>query len=69
MTPIFALTWTVMHPLDADSLLAGATPASLERDQVELIITLLGTDDTFNQTVHLKLRETPAKLRSLAGEG
>ncbi len=54
MTPIFALTWTVMHPIDADSLLAGATPASLERDQVELIITLLGTDDTFNQTVHAR---------------
>ena len=54
MTPIFALTWTVMHAIDADSLLAGAAPDSLHRDQIELIITMLGFDDIFNQTVHAR---------------
>lgn len=53
-TPIFALSWTAMHPIDENSLLYGATPESLAKDEVELIITLTGIDETVSQTIHAR---------------
>ncbi len=47
----FPLTWTVVHPIDADSPLDGLTAADLERVQAEVIVLLKGYDDTFSQTV------------------
>ncbi|HUI78241.1 MAG TPA: ion channel [Bryobacteraceae bacterium] len=46
------LTWTVVHPIDAQSPLYGKTPADLERLQAEILILMKGFDDTFSQTVH-----------------
>ena len=45
------LTWTVVHPIDAESPLWGLTAADLERLQAELLILIKGYDDTFSQTV------------------
>jgi inward rectifier potassium channel len=53
-TPIFSLSWTVMHPIDENSLLSGATPESLVQDEVELIVTLTGIDETVSQTIHAR---------------
>lgn len=53
-TPIFALSWTVMHPIDQNSPLWGATPESLDKQAAEIIVTLTGLDDTFSQTVHAR---------------
>jgi inward rectifier potassium channel len=47
----FALTWTVVHPIEPDSPLAGLTAADLERLQAEVLILIKGYDDTFSQTV------------------
>jgi inward rectifier potassium channel len=46
-----ALTWTIVHPIDAHSPLAGMTPADLERAQAEFVVMLKAYDDTFSQTV------------------
>lgn len=46
-----ALTWTVVHPIDADSPFWGKTHADLERLQAELLILIKAYDDTFSQTV------------------
>ena len=48
----FALTWTVVHPIDESSPLKGKTAEDLARLQAELIILVKGSDDTFSQTVH-----------------
>ena len=48
------LTWTVVHPIDDQSPLAGKTAADLERLQAELLILIKGYDDTFSQTVHAR---------------
>jgi inward rectifier potassium channel len=48
----FALTWTVVHPIDESSPLYGRTAEDLARLQAELIILIKGFDDTFSQTVH-----------------
>jgi inward rectifier potassium channel len=46
------LTWTIVHPIDANSPLYGKTAADLERLQAEFLILIKGYDDTFSQTVH-----------------
>jgi inward rectifier potassium channel len=51
---IFALTWTAVHPIAPGSLLHGATPESLRAQQVELICSVMGIDETFSQTVHAR---------------
>ncbi|HKE15001.1 MAG TPA: ion channel [Kofleriaceae bacterium] len=49
-------SWTVMHTIDADSPLAGATPASFVEQEVELLVMVLGYDDTTMQAVHANHR-------------
>ena len=44
-TPLFGLSWTVMHQIDAESPLFGVTFETLYDLQVEIIILLSGTDD------------------------
>ena len=45
-------SWTVMHPIEGDSPLVGASPRSLLEDDVELLVIVLGYDDTTMQAVH-----------------
>ncbi len=53
-TPIFSLTFTAMHPIDADSPLHGATPESLRAQTAEILITVTGLDETMSQTIHAR---------------
>lgn len=53
-TPLFAYTWTVMHPIDDVSPLSGSTEQSLAHDRVEVIVVLSGVDDQFVQRVHAR---------------
>jgi len=46
-----ALTWTIVHPIDAESPLAGMTEEDLAAKQAEFVILLKAFDDTFSQTV------------------
>jgi inward rectifier potassium channel len=46
-----ALTWTVVHPIDAESPLLGMTAADLAAKQAEIMVLLKAFDDTFSQTV------------------
>jgi len=45
------LTWTIVHPIDSESPLAGLTEQDFKRLQVEVMILLKAYDDTFSQTV------------------
>ncbi len=49
---LFPLTWTIVHPIDADSPLFGKTHADLEALQAEFIVLIKAWDETFSQTVH-----------------
>jgi inward rectifier potassium channel len=55
-SPMMTRSWTVLHFIDDDSPLKGATPESLAKEEVELVVTLNGTDDTSMQTVHARKR-------------
>ena len=48
------LTWTVVHPIDANSPFWGKAAADLERLQAEVLIMMKAFDDTFGQTVHAR---------------
>ncbi|HTW27454.1 MAG TPA: ion channel [Acetobacteraceae bacterium] len=62
-TPVFALTFTVMHRLDETSPLYGATAESLVADDVEIVVTLTGTDETMSQTIHARTSYVAEDIR------
>lgn len=49
--PIFLFGWTLLHVIDEASPLFGQTPASLQESNANLLLTLLGTDETTGQTL------------------
>ena len=49
---LFPLTWTVVHPVDAESPLSGKAAAELEELQAEFMVLVKAWDETFSQTVH-----------------
>jgi len=51
-----ARSWTILHPIEADSPLFGATPETVIHDEIELLASLVGTDDTSLQPVHARRR-------------
>ena len=53
-SPIFAMTFTVMHPIDPASPLWGATASSLAAEAVEIVVTVTGLDETMSQAVHAR---------------
>lgn len=48
----FPLNWTVVHPIDARSPLAGWSGERLRAAEAEFYISLTAVDETFAQTVH-----------------
>lgn len=51
-SPVFALSWTAMHVLDESSPMHGWTQDDMAAVFGELVITISGVDDTFNQPIH-----------------
>lgn len=49
--PIFVLSWNVMHVIDENSPLYGATPESLEASDATLLLTVEGIDETTSQSM------------------
>jgi inward rectifier potassium channel len=53
-TPMFALSWTVLHPLTDKSPLHGETSESLSRQQAEIVVAIVGVEEILSQTVHAR---------------
>ena len=53
-SPIFVLSWQVIHRIDEDSPIYGMSSEQLIADDVRFIIGLSGFDDTYAQTVHVR---------------
>jgi inward rectifier potassium channel len=51
-SPVFALSWTIFHVIDAHSPLHGATAESLARENANLFVTFTGIDDSLAASVH-----------------
>ncbi|MFT5685447.1 MAG: low temperature requirement protein LtrA [Myxococcota bacterium] len=53
-SPIFTLSWTVMHHIDEDSPLHGMTPEDVSERLFSIIATMTGHDSTYAQTTHAR---------------
>ena len=43
-----------MHPIDESSPLYGVTPEAIVEDDMEIVVTLTGLDETVTQTIHAR---------------
>jgi inward rectifier potassium channel len=53
-SPSFFLSWTVMHPIVATSPLYAATPETLKKKNVQIIVSMSGLDETVAYNVHVR---------------
>lgn len=61
-SPLFYMTWTVMHVIDQDSPLWGETHESLVEKNAEVFVTMKGIDETFVSTIHARTSYKPTKI-------
>jgi inward rectifier potassium channel len=55
-------SWNVLHPIDADSPLLGATPESMAAEEVELGVMVIGLDGTSMQPIHASHQYYPPQI-------
>jgi inward rectifier potassium channel len=53
-SPMFALSWTAMHPITETSPFYGKDLQALEAQEAEVIVIITGLDETFGQTIHAR---------------
>ena len=61
-SPLFALSWSVMHRVDENSPLYGQTAESLRACQGELVVLLSGTDETLADLVFARHSYQPDRI-------
>jgi inward rectifier potassium channel len=62
-SPMFALTWTAYHPIDAHSPLHGVTAEALVDGAANVLVTFTGIDDRLSASVHTRHMYTAGDLR------
>lgn len=62
-SPMFTLSWTAVHQITESSILYNQTPESLLAAEVEILVTFIGVDNTFAQTVHARHNYSVSDLR------
>jgi inward rectifier potassium channel len=53
-SPLFALSWLVMHQINEESPLSGVTPEQMIDNEIEIVVTFTGIDETVSQTIHAR---------------
>ncbi len=61
-TPLFALSWTVLHVIDENSPLHCATRKSLIEQQAEIVVLLSGTDETYGAKIYARHSYIPHNI-------
>jgi inward rectifier potassium channel len=61
-SPLFFLTWQVMHPIDESSPLFGETTESLTARKAEILVIMKGLDETFVSTIHARASYLPDEI-------
>jgi inward rectifier potassium channel len=51
---LFIYSWTAIHPITQDSPFNGMTVEAMQSASAEVIVSVLGLDETFAQTVHAR---------------
>jgi len=52
--PAFALSWTLFHPIDADSPLHRKSSGDDADDKINIVVSITGFDEISSQTVHAR---------------
>jgi inward rectifier potassium channel len=53
-SPVFLLSWTVMHTIDQSSPLYGLTLETMEQLHAQVLVSLTGVDETVEGTLHAR---------------
>lgn len=61
-SPLFALTWAIMHVIDEDSPLHGETLESMDEAGLQIMVVLSGVDETFAQRIHARYAYLPEDI-------
>ncbi len=61
-SPLFFLTWQVMHVIDENSPLYGDTRESLLARNAEVLVVMKGLDETFVSTIHARASYAPDEI-------
>ncbi|MCB0400924.1 MAG: K+ channel, inward rectifier [Flavobacteriales bacterium] len=59
---LFVSSWTIVHPINEDSPLSGATVADLKARNAELILLINAYDETYNQPIHVRTSYKPEEI-------
>ncbi len=59
---LFALTWTVMHPIHESSPLYDVTLEEMQEKEMEIIITITGIDQTVSENIHAHYSYIPTEI-------
>ena len=59
---LFALTWTVMHPINESSPLYGITLEEMQEKEMEILVTLTGIDQTVSDNIHAHHSYIPTEI-------
>ncbi len=51
---MFALSWTAVHPITPESPLHGTSQTLCQENETDLIVTLIGFDESLRQTIHAR---------------
>jgi inward rectifier potassium channel len=62
-SPLFALSWTIMHRIDETSPLHGFDLAAMRERDIEIIVLLSGTDETLADVIYARYSYKPEHLR------
>jgi inward rectifier potassium channel len=52
--PVFALSWTLFHPIDERSQLFGLGAEEIEASEMNFVVSITGLDETSSQIVHAR---------------
>ncbi|MDX2257190.1 MAG: ion channel [Pseudanabaenaceae cyanobacterium bins.39] len=61
-SPMFLLSWVIMHEIDERSPLFGMTRESLERSHAQILVSLTGIDETVEGTIHARHMYSPQDI-------
>jgi len=53
-SPVFLLSWTVMHTIDETSPLYGITLETMQRLKAQILVSMTGVDETIEGTIHAR---------------
>jgi inward rectifier potassium channel len=60
--PLFALSWTVMHPIDKSSPLHNLGIAEMIEHDMQIVVMLSGTDETIADRIYARYSYTPEEI-------